>query len=68
MIKMFKFLYFFSTIMWGMFSVAVIGMLFNMLSLERFVLFSVLFLATLIEEQYYLIKEKIIDVRKVQAL
>jgi hypothetical protein len=66
--KMFKFLYFFSTIMWGMFSVAAIGLLIKQLSLESFVLFSVLFLAILIEEQYYLIKEKIIDVRKVQAL
>jgi hypothetical protein len=61
--KIFKFLYFFSTIMWCMFSVAAIGLLFKQLNLERFVLFSVLFLATLIEEQYYLIKEKIIDVR-----
>lgn len=63
--KMFKFLYFFSTCMWGMFSVATISFLFNLIDLNRFVLFSVLFIATLIEEQYYLIKEKIIDVKKV---
>lgn len=63
--KMFNPMYILASIMWGMFSVAAIGLLLKQLSLERFVLFSVLFLATLIEEQYYLIKEKIIDVRKI---
>lgn len=63
--KMFKLMYILSTIMWGMFSVVAIGFLFNLITLNRFVLFGVLFIATLIEEQYYLIKEKIIDARKV---
>ena len=64
--KMLRYFYILSSFMWGMFSVAAIGLLFKQLSLERFVLFSVLFIATLLEELYYLIKEKIIDADKIR--
>jgi hypothetical protein len=46
--------------MWGMFAVAVMGLLFNMITLEKFVLFGILFIATLLEEQYYLITEEVL--------
>jgi hypothetical protein len=60
--KVFKILYLMASFMWGMFPVATIGLLIHRLSLENYIVFSILFLATLIEELYYLIKERIIDV------
>lgn len=60
MFKLFEFFYILSTIMWAVFSITVISYLIGRVSFERFVLFSVLFLATLIEELFYMIKEKVI--------
>jgi hypothetical protein len=51
--------------MWGAFSFSVFGFFTGLVSFERFVLVSILLLAILLEEQFYLIKEKIIDARKV---
>lgn len=57
---MFKLFYYLASIMWIGFVFAVIGTVLFILSFENFVIYSIIFLATLIEELYYMIDEKVI--------
>jgi apolipoprotein N-acyltransferase len=59
--KPFKLLYHIASFMWLAFSAATMGYFVGWLSFERFVLTAFLLVATLLEEIYYLIEEKVID-------